>query len=543
MPLCSPIRALRWFALSLAVSWLATLPARAQAAPTPTPAPTPAPVQPTTPAQGAANSCNLEGTATGPCSIGIQLGDRPLGGAFPFDVPVFLTGPAGTRVQRLTLHLFSARNPFRLTETCSDTSLPLEQCKPENHYVQCSGYTEIAVLTGEQAKWSFAQLAGNASNPAELSCSLQPRVSTWSRSAPTGDETFTLRVPSQPANRYFALFVEIEETPTAEQVQALQEEISAALDEAVGKALRNQGRDAASWAGQLHADICEAVELAGRKRGVRFKVPDDSLLSCDPKIRSDALRSTAPEVFDSLGELFRNRADILEQLRTILRRNDLSQETRDGLGFTLDDINDANFVLEPSLLTSSALNSLSTATGNSKEVGYLKQSLEAYHKLQEVTATLARRMVTLSGSNIGSFLTRQRSYLAADFGFIYAERVGEALPYLGTNIYLFPVNKQAPLGWQDWGWKRYSATIGVTLGKFGKARTEPLFSDVNLVTGVGVRLTESLRLGGGVVWFREADENPLSTSKRTVFSPYGSLSLDYDVNSLINWFSKLFRIP
>ena len=57
-----------------------------------------------------------------------------------------------------------------------------------------------------------------------------------------------------------------------------------------------------------------------------------------------------------------------------------------------------------------------------------------------------------------------------------------------------------------------------------------------------MRLTESMRLGLGAVWFRETDKNPLSTDKKTVYSYYASLSLDYDVNSLIKWFNKLFKL-
>lgn len=169
---------------------------------------------------------------------------------------------------------------------------------------------------------------------------------------------------------------------------------------------------------------------------------------------------------------------------------------------------------------------------------HLQESLQA--NLVKVTNAIVGDVVMLQASNIGSFLTRQKSYISADFGILYSFDAEQGLPYLGTNVYFRPVNKQAPLtGWSPW--KRLGATIGLTLGEFDTDRAEPLFSSQNLLTGVGFRVTEAIRLGGGVVFFREKSADSLSTEKVTVFSPYASVSFDADVQALVNWFTKLWN--
>jgi hypothetical protein len=49
------------------------------------------------------------------------------------------------------------------------------------------------------------------------------------------------------------------------------------------------------------------------------------------------------------------------------------------------------------------------------------------------------------------------------------------------------------------------------------------------VLGAGYRLTSSLRGGGGVLVFREADPNPLITRKSAAVTWYASFSFDLNV--------------
>ena len=81
----------------------------------------------------------------------------------------------------------------------------------------------------------------------------------------------------------------------------------------------------------------------------------------------------------------------------------------------------------------------------------------------------------------------------------------------------------------------------MTIGAFSDDRTDPLIgSTSNLMLGLGYRVTESIRLGGGVVGFKKTDPNPLVSRTSPATSYYVSVSFDYDVHSLISWFKDLF---
>ena len=51
----------------------------------------------------------------------------------------------------------------------------------------------------------------------------------------------------------------------------------------------------------------------------------------------------------------------------------------------------------------------------------------------------------------------------------------------------------------------------------------------SLLLGGGLRVTPSMRLGGGVLVFRETDPNPLIDQKSVAVTPYVSFTADVDV--------------
>jgi hypothetical protein len=128
--------------------------------------------------------------------------------------------------------------------------------------------------------------------------------------------------------------------------------------------------------------------------------------------------------------------------------------------------------------------------------------------------------------------TAGKSYVSADAGLLYAGDLGIGALYLGSNIYFRPINKDAPL--REFGGlsRRVALTVGVTVSSIAdeneKTRSD-LFWNQSLVLGAGYRITSSVRGGGGVLIFREANPNPLVTRKSAAVTWFVSFSFDLNV--------------
>ena len=143
--------------------------------------------------------------------------------------------------------------------------------------------------------------------------------------------------------------------------------------------------------------------------------------------------------------------------------------------------------------------------------------------------------VVVDASTTGAASTHRNSYLAVDAGVLYATQIGTVTPYVGANIYFRPVNKEASLARRGGFWRRFSGTIGVTATEPGRDGDDrlALFGSQALVLGVGYRLTQTVRVGGGGFVFRTPDPNPLIDDTRAVWVPYFSFSFDVDLASIL----------
>lgn len=127
--------------------------------------------------------------------------------------------------------------------------------------------------------------------------------------------------------------------------------------------------------------------------------------------------------------------------------------------------------------------------------------------------------------------TARELYVSADLGVLYAGVIPIGAFYVGSNIYLRPVNKKAPIGATSLA-SRLSLTVGVTLSSIEDERSprrSDLFWNQSLVLGGGYRVTRSLRAGGGALVFRQRDPNPLISRQEPTATWYLSFSLDFDV--------------
>ncbi|MBF0240161.1 MAG: hypothetical protein HQM12_20860 [SAR324 cluster bacterium] len=120
-------------------------------------------------------------------------------------------------------------------------------------------------------------------------------------------------------------------------------------------------------------------------------------------------------------------------------------------------------------------------------------------------------------------------YVSLDLGVLMTPAFDDALPYLGANFYFDRINKDIPLREDDGFWKRTSLVVGVTLGQPRDSTIKPLLEDRMLLTGAGFRITDDLKLGMGVIYFKQRHSNPLVDQSRRNVSGYLSLSLDVDL--------------
>jgi hypothetical protein len=127
--------------------------------------------------------------------------------------------------------------------------------------------------------------------------------------------------------------------------------------------------------------------------------------------------------------------------------------------------------------------------------------------------------------------TGQKNYVSVDAGVLFAGDISIGALYVGTNIYFRPINKDAPLSGASPG-QRLALTVGLTISSVAdennRTRSD-LFWHQSLVLGAGYRLTSSLRGGGGVLVFQEADPNPLVSQQSAAATWYASFSLDLDI--------------
>ncbi len=144
--------------------------------------------------------------------------------------------------------------------------------------------------------------------------------------------------------------------------------------------------------------------------------------------------------------------------------------------------------------------------------------------------------VTLGSSVLGADLARS-AYVSMDAGVAYPWRLENMVFYAGTNIYFRPINKAAPLRYKGTFLHRFALTVGITTTvkdesrRADDLRSTPDNEDTSnsLLLGAGIRVTPSLRLGAGVLVFKESDPNPLIDQTSVAVTPYVSFTADIDV--------------
>lgn len=181
---------------------------------------------------------------------------------------------------------------------------------------------------------------------------------------------------------------------------------------------------------------------------------------------------------------------------------------------------------------------VSSLSGSQMFLVFFRNTLDARHTYRFRFTILRQRseepaQIAVDGKTTGN------SYVSADAGMLYAPDIETAALYIGSNIYFRPVNKRAPLSEKGSFLRRAAVTIGFTVTSIAdedQQTRSDMFGHQSLVLGAGVRLTQAIRAGGGVLIFKENNPNPLITKSSTVTTPYVSFSFDLDVGGMFQRF-------
>jgi hypothetical protein len=147
----------------------------------------------------------------------------------------------------------------------------------------------------------------------------------------------------------------------------------------------------------------------------------------------------------------------------------------------------------------------------------------------EAAGVVVRERLTARGSTAAGL------YASLDLGLLYGFEVDGGAAYAALSVSLAPVNKGAPLRGASLR-KRLSLILGLTLTDMRQEddqRFENLIGERwNVVAGMGLRVTGSLRVGAGALLLLKNDPNPLVTERTLGAVPYLAASLDVDVGRL-----------
>jgi hypothetical protein len=153
--------------------------------------------------------------------------------------------------------------------------------------------------------------------------------------------------------------------------------------------------------------------------------------------------------------------------------------------------------------------------------------------------------VVSGGTIIYDFKTRAKLQITPDFGYVvYGFQKGftSFTPYVGFHINLRAVDKNIPF--RNYPnktiWHHLSVMTGWTLaGVAQQNKRENFFSSNSLLSGVGYKLSNAIRLNAGAMWFYKNDPNPLLDNRKIACTIYSGISIDLDIKEFLNDFTSL----
>lgn len=283
-----------------------------------------------------------------------------------------------------------------------------------------------------------------------------------------------------------------------------------------------------------HADVIKLLSLGPAQfdvvaRGASPSNPDRTLPSMTAAITADAATARANGLTET-SNLLRDLSAWVKRLASDGTLNDLSADARTALQRAVDTASNQAFTMK------------NLAANIARQTG---ERDAAVTSIANAVHEQIRTLRFIGADTIGTYDTFANWYISADAGFAYAQSVESALPYLGVNVYFRPVNKDAPLRMRGGLGRRASATIALTLASVAdneKVRRQDLFGTQSLVLGGGFRVTDALRVGGGLLVYEKKIADPgASESTKVAAAPYVSMSFDWNVAKQFAGIGKLFQ--
>ncbi|MCG2589514.1 hypothetical protein L6773_13120 [Rhodohalobacter sp. WB101] len=147
--------------------------------------------------------------------------------------------------------------------------------------------------------------------------------------------------------------------------------------------------------------------------------------------------------------------------------------------------------------------------------------------------------------------TEDTPYIGVDFGVIVAPGISSTFTFQGFNIHLRPVNRRAKFSdlrpmnrifSLDEFLKRTSISIGIAQRINNSDDSfEKLFATGSPFVGAGFRINRMIRVSGGVMFYKEFDENPVVTESITNSTWGVAASLDIELKKIGTVFGELLN--
>jgi hypothetical protein len=491
-------------------------------------------------------------------TVNVTLGDNFISRRLPFDVPFNIAGTAPTTVRDLALSVYRIPSDDGLAELIKTL---------ENT-------TDCATIRVDRSGG-----AGNAAGDARQQSLPRGtlRVST-SSTIPAADGRFSLFVNALDPQYYYAFcFVGTTPVPAADINDDVRRIVAATIPRADTK-----GDITLSVLESVRGAMSDRIAQFGAGRAVPASIPEGNLFHpsnssrgqqrfgellrrlIEPygnmEIQANSYRGSLQELTDAVAEArTAGTARLTTELVAALPAGTLRLPTRESAitGTRAFDRTAYSFDSARAQLDK-AMAAAMPGSEELKALNGLARDLQAtidaalaygvhYDRLRTVTNELMTFVeletrtvtVTIGSSVLGADLTRS-VYVSLDAGIAYPWRLENMVFYAGTNIYLRPINKAAPLRYKGTFLHRFALTIGITTTVQDKSRRAQDLratpdneeTSNSLLLGAGFRVTPSIRVGGGVLVFKESDPNPLIEQSSVSTTPYVSFAADVDVARL-----------
>ena len=151
-------------------------------------------------------------------------------------------------------------------------------------------------------------------------------------------------------------------------------------------------------------------------------------------------------------------------------------------------------------------------------------------------------------SYVYNFQSRNELAITPVFGYAYygfQKGFNGFTPYLGFQVNFKALNRDDPfhqIHRKTPGQLLCFTTAWTLTGMQEPGKRGDLFDKSSLITALGVKLSHVLMFNSGVLWFKKQNANALITSKSIAATPVISLSVNMEIDKLLNGFTKLIPI-